>query len=87
MPLIRDLPANYKLLLLGCIFVSSFGYVWDGYKQKSANACLERLEQSHRVAMANYDKASRSGNAVSKRVAAQYAGYLAQNSDKVCDGL
>ena len=84
MPVMGRLPGSYKFLLLGCIFIASFGYIWDGYKQKSTNACLQRLEHGKQTAMANYGKAN---NAAEKKMAAKYAGYLAQNSDKVCDGL
>jgi hypothetical protein len=83
-PLMGELPGSYKFLLLGCIFLASFGYVWDGYKQKSTNACLQRLEQGKQSAMAQYGKAT---SPADKKIAAKYAGYLAQNSDKVCDGL
>ncbi|NQZ14591.1 MAG: hypothetical protein HRT94_07195 [Alphaproteobacteria bacterium] len=82
-----NLPGSYRLLVLGCVFIASFGYVWDGYKQKSTNACMQRLEHSRRAAMQNYGKAMKTGSAIDKKLAAQYAGYLAQNSDKACEGL
>ena len=37
--------------------------------------------------MQNYGKAMKTGSAIDKKLAAQYAGYLAQNSDKACEGL
>lgn len=87
MPFMEKLPGSYKFLILGCIFIASFGYVWDGYKQKSTNACLQRLESDRNTAALNYSKAMKGGSINEKRLAAQYAKYLSQNSDKVCDGL
>ncbi len=87
MLLVERLPGSYRFLILACIFIASFGYIWDGYKQKSTNACLQRLENNRHTAAANYGKAMKSGNASDKRLAAQYARYLSQNSEKVCDGL
>ncbi len=83
-PMMGNLPGSYKFLLLGFIFIASFGYIWDGYKQRSTNACLRRIESSKQSAIAQYGKAN---NAIDKKKAAQYAGYLVQNSAKVCDGL
>lgn len=79
-----ELPGNYRFLMLTCILIASLGYVADGYKQKSTNACLQRLEQGKHKAMANFGKAN---TAEQKKMAAKYANYLVQNSDKVCDGL
>ena len=82
-----ELPGNYKFLMLACILIASLGYVADGYKQKSTNACLKRMETNRKAAMSNFDRASKTNNALDKKLAAQYAGYLSQNSDKVCEGL
>lgn len=82
-----ELAGNYKFLMLACILIASLAYVADGYKQKSTNACLKRMEANRQAAMSNFDRASKTNNALDKRLAAQYAGYLSQNSDKVCEGL
>ncbi|NCT05163.1 MAG: hypothetical protein GW769_00125 [Alphaproteobacteria bacterium] len=82
-----ELPGNHKFLMLACILISALGYVADGYKQKSTNACLKRIEGNKKIAMSNFDRASKTNNVIDRKLAAQYAGYLSQNSDKVCDGL
>lgn len=82
-----ELPGNYKFLMAACILISILGYVADGYKQKSTNACLKRIEGNKKMAMSNFDRAARTNNALDKKLAAQYTGYLSQNSDKVCKGL
>jgi len=46
---------------------------------------MERIESNKKQAIAAYGKAGE--RAISKKKAAQYAGYLAQNSDRLCDGL
>lgn len=73
--------------MMACILISILGYVADGYKQKSTNACLKRIEGNKKMAMSNFDRASKTNNAIDKKLAEQYARYLSQNSDKVCEGL
>ena len=82
-----ELRGNYKFLVFSCIALSSLGYLADGYKQKSTNACLKRIEKSKQSSMSAFQAVSKTSDPAERRLAAQYMGYLSQNSEKVCDGL
>ena len=82
-----ELPGHYRFLMMACIFVSLLGYIWDGFDQRKANKCLRQMEQKRQTAMGHFQRAMKSGNPIDKKLAAQYAGYLSQNTDQICDEL